>query len=243
MCNCLRVSKNTYYSWLRKKDFTGLPKAKESLRAHIKELFQQSREIYGSRRIQKEFERLPVFGNRLDLDFHCGELGKKGVSDITCIRMGRQWNYLTTIIGLADRKVVGWSLSEDMTTDSTVVRAWSMTRRSRNILEGFLFHSDRGSQYASIRMTDILGLNAKIGQPMSRKANCWDNAVAENFFKTIKYEWIYRFDYRSFSEARSSIYDYITWYSTKRLHSSLGYRSPLEMELYIRGLNKKAARN
>lgn len=277
MCNCLRASKNAYYSWLRGKDVKRPPKAKTALLKRIAALSVQSREIYGSQRIQKELEReglvfsrshiavlmrrmglrsvlkrkfiattgsghdLPVFGNRLDRDFHCGELGKRWVSDTTYIRAGGHWNYLTTIIDLADRKVVGWSLSEDMTTDNTVVKAWSMARRSRNIAEGFIFHSDRGSQYASRQMANILGLSTKISQSMSRKADCRDNAVAESFCKTIKYEWIYRFSYKSVLEAYSSIHSYIQWYNTKRLHSTLGYRSPLEMELYIRGLNKKVA--
>ena len=76
---------------------------------------------------------------------------------------------------------------------------------------------------------------------MSRKGNCWDNAVAESFFKTIKHEWLYRFKYTSHQQLLNSIADYINWYNTKRLHSSLGYLSPLEMEIKLRGLFKKVA--
>ena len=76
---------------------------------------------------------------------------------------------------------------------------------------------------------------------MSRKGNCWDNAVAESFFKTIKHEWLYRFKFNSYLQLYNSIHEYMDWYNTKRLHSSLGYLSPLEMELQLRGVNKKVA--
>jgi transposase InsO family protein len=112
------------------------------------------------------------------------------VSYITCIRVNDNWNYLTTITDLADRKVVGWSLSEDMTTQNTVMKAWIEARKTIGICNEFIFHSDRGVQYASNKMINIYNFNLKITQSMSRKGNCWDNAVAESFFKTIKYEWL-----------------------------------------------------
>jgi transposase InsO family protein len=90
-------------------------------------------------------------------------------------------------------------------------------------------------------MTDLFGFNKKITQSMSRKGDCWDNAVAESFFKTIKYEWLYRFKYSSHSQLFDSINQYITWYNIKRLHSSLGYLSPLEMEIKLRGFYNNAA--
>lgn len=119
------------------------------------------------------------------------------MSDITYIRVNNHWNYLTTIIDLADRKVVGWTLSEDMTVENTVLKAWCHARKTRNITNDFIFHSDRGVQYASNIMTNIICFNSKMTQSMSRKGNCWDNAVAESFFKTIKYEWLYRFKFNS----------------------------------------------
>jgi len=81
----------------------------------------------------------------------------------------------------------------------------------------------------------------KITQSMSRKGNCWDNVVAESFFKTIKHEWLYRFRFNSFSQLYESIEDYINWYNTKRLHASLGYLTPLEMELKLNGVIKNVA--
>ncbi|WP_157378363.1 integrase core domain-containing protein, partial [Arenibacter latericius] len=96
-------------------------------------------------------------------------------------------------------------------------------------------------QYASNKMTDLFTYNKKITRSMSRKGNCWDNAVAESFFKTIKHEWLYRFKYTSHNQLFESIKQYITWYNNERLHSSLGYLSPLEMEIKIRGFSKKVA--
>ena len=183
----------------------------------------------------------PIANNVLDRAFSSLKLGEKWISDITYIHVNDHWNYLTTIIGLADRKVVGWTLSEDMTTENTVMKAWLSARKNRAISEGFIFHSDRGVQYASNKMTSLFSFNRKITQSMSRKGNCWDNAVAESFFKTIKHEWLYRFKFTSFEQLSDSIEDYINWYNNKRLHSSLGYLSPLEMEVKLRGFMNKAA--
>jgi putative transposase len=184
---------------------------------------------------------LPVASNILDREFSSLELGKKWISDITYIRVNNDWNYLTTIIDLADRKVVGWTLSEDMTTENTIMKAWIDARKTRSIQNGFIFHSDRGVQYAANKTTKMFLFNSKITQSMSRKGNCWDNAVAESFFKTIKHEWLYRFRFKSFEQLYSSIEEYIHWYNTKRLHSTLNYLSPLEMELKLRNNIKKAA--
>lgn len=183
----------------------------------------------------------PVADNKLDRNFSTMQLGKKWVSDITYIRVGDQWNYLTTVMDLADRKIVGWALSEDMTVRNTVMKAWLDACRTRAISNGFIFHSDRGVQYASNKMTDLFTFNKKITQSMSRKGNCWDNAVAESFFKTIKHEWLYRFKYTTHDQLFESINQYITWYNNDRLHSSLGYLSPLEMEMRLRGFSKKVA--
>ena len=178
----------------------------------------------------------PIPDNILSRDFYSDKLGEKWVSDITYIRVNDDWNYLTTIIDLADRKVVGWSLSEDMTTENTVLKAWLNARNNRKISRGFIFHSDRGVQYASNKMRNIFSFNQKITQSMSRKGDCWDNAVAESFFKTIKYEWLNRFKFTSHYQLFVSIENYINWYNTKRLHASLGYLTPIEMELKIRNI-------
>ena len=277
MCKCMRISKNSYYYWLKNKDLLVEKTPKIYLKERIRVIFKQSREIYGSCRVQKMLERegliysrsyigllmkamglksilkrkfvvttdsrhaFPIAKNELDRNFTSLELGKKWVSDITYIRVGDHWNYLTTIMDLADRKIVGWALSDDMTTKNTIMKAWCSARKNRKIDVGFIFHSDRGLQYASKKMTNLFSFNRKITQSMSRKGNCWDNAVAESFFKTIKHEWLYRFRFNSFSQLYESIEDYINWYNTKRLHASLGYLTPLEMELKLNGVIKNVA--
>ncbi len=277
MCKSMKVSKNAYYHWFKSKDIIVLKTATEFLKERIKFIFDQSRQIYGSCRVQKKLEKENLFysrsyigllmkemglrsvlkrkfvvttdsnhdhliaENELNREFYTFKLGEKWVSDITYIRVNDDWNYLTTIIDLADRKVVGWSLSEDMTTQNTVMNAWIDARKTRNISNNLIFHSDRGVQYTSNKITNICDYNLKITQSMSRKGNCWDNAVAESFFKTIKYEWLYRFKYTSYNQLYESIEDYIYWYNTERLHSSLGYLSPLEMEMKLRGFIKKVA--
>jgi len=183
----------------------------------------------------------PIAENKLDRNFSSIKLGEKWVSDITYIRVNDQWNYLTTIMDLADRKIIGWTLSEDMTTENTILKTWYMARNNREISNDFIFHSDRGVQYASNKMTNLFFFNRKISQSMSRKGNCWDNAVAESFFKTIKHECLNRYLFSSFNQLYACISDYIGWYNTERIHSSLGYLSPLEMEMKLRKLNKNAA--
>jgi transposase InsO family protein len=145
------------------------------------------------------------------------------------------------ILDLADRKIVGWTLSDDMTTNNTVYKTWLLARNNRSITDNHIFHSDRGSQYSCHKMSLILNNNIKITQSMSRKGNCWDNAVAESFFKTIKYECLYRYRFTSSKSLYDCIADYIHWYNTERLHSSLGYKTPLQKELELRSLKKIAA--
>lgn len=180
--------------------------------------------------------------NTLDRQFKVEQLGKVWVSDITYIRVNDKWIYLTTMIDLADRQVVGWSLSKDMTYENTVLKAWNIARKRRQIIDGFLLHSDRGVQYACSKIRDMFMGNDKINRSMSRKGNCWDNAVAESFFKTIKSEMIYRNEFKSFTHAYNQVYDYIeNWYNIKRIHSSLGYKTPLEKEIELRAYYKLAA--
>ena len=161
------------------------------------------------------------------------------MSDITYIKVAGKWNYLTTIIDLADRKLLSWTLSQNMTTENTIYKTWIKARNQRKITDNHIFHSDRGVQYASNQMTSLLCKNNKITQSMSRKGNCWDNAVAESFFKTLKYECTNRYSFKSVLEAQLIIKDYIQWYNHKRLHSSLNYKTPVEKELEIRANNLK----
>jgi len=183
----------------------------------------------------------PVADNVLDRDFEASELGKAWVSDITYVRLKDHWAYLTVMLDLADRAVVGWSLSCDMTAEHTVVAAWADARSNRSILPGFLLHSGRGVQYTCKRFADIISLNKHTGQSMSRKGNCWDNAVAESFFKIIKYEELNHHKFDSYEQLYDCIEQYIQWYNTKRIHSSLGYKTPIETEIKIRNQNRNRA--
>ena len=173
--------------------------------------------------------QFPVAPNLLNREFKVDELCKVWVSDITYIRTTEGWLYLTVIIDLCDRKVIGWSISRTLKTSQTVVPAWKMAVVNRPVCDSLIFHSDRGVQYACTEFKETLAGNPFVKQSMSRKGDCWDNAVAESFFKTIKTEWIYRNKYATKRQATVSVFEYIeTWYNTQRSHSSLNYLSPVE---------------
>lgn len=176
----------------------------------------------------------PVSANLLRRNFHAERPNQIWVSDITYVRVKSNWVYLCTVIDLYSRKVVGWSLQKTMATE-LVTDAVNNALAVRKINPWELtFHSDRGSQYASYRFRDLLK-EYKIKSSMSRKGDCWDNAVAESFFATIKSECIYWRSFASIQEARMEIFKYIEcFYNRKRLHSYLGYVSPDNFELMKR---------
>jgi transposase InsO family protein len=150
----------------------------------------------------------PVAKNLLNREFTAEKPGQKWVSDITYIPTGEGWLYLTTILDLADRKVVGWALSDTLKAADTSVAAWRMALKNRAIGGILLFHSDRGIQYACTEFRDQLkGL--QVTQSMSRKGNCWDNAVAESFFKTFKSELVNHVDFPTRAAARLATFEYI----------------------------------
>jgi transposase InsO family protein len=182
----------------------------------------------------------PVAPNLVDRRFNPGKTGKVWVSDITYIKTAQGWLYLTTIIDLGDRKVIGWSLSRSLKAEATVIAAWLMAVLNRPVTEKLIFHSDRGVQYACGEFTSLLKSYRNVKQSMSRKGNCWDNAVAESFFKSLKAEWINWCDYRTFRQAELSVFQYIEgWYNTKRRHSALNNMTPMEYENLL--LTQKSA--
>ena len=184
--------------------------------------------------------KFKVSENLLDRNFQVGQIGKVWVSDITYIKTDQGWLYLTTIIDLGDRKVIGWSLGGLLTAEDTIIVAWRMAVKHRSITDQLIFHSDRGVQYACDQFRTLLGAYPKVQQSMSRKGNCWDNAVAESFFKTLKVEWTNWHHYKSIENAAISIFEYIEgWYNTRRRHSSLDYKAPAEYEQFL--LTKKSA--
>ncbi len=172
----------------------------------------------------------PVSENLLMRDFSTKGIGEKWVSDITYIRTGEGWLYLTAVMDLADRKIVGWSMDSSMTATSTIVAAWKMAIRNRPLDGELIFHSDRGIQYASHEFSRCLK-GMPILQSMSRKGNCWDNAIAESFFKTLKTELVYHTRFETKAQAKLEIFDYIeVWYNRKRRHSALDYNTPQQVE-------------
>ena len=126
-------------------------------------------------------------------------------------------------------------MSDNLTTNDTIISVWNMAIKSNTITKELIFHSDRGSQYASYSFTDIIkSYDGLVIQSMSRKGNCWDNAVAESFFKSLKIEWVYNHKYQYRSQAELSIFSWIeTWYNKRRIHSSLGYKTINEFETEI----------
>ena len=172
---------------------------------------------------------LPIAENLLDRDFTATRPNDKWVSDITYIRTDEGWLYVTVVIDLFSRKVVGWSMDDHMRA-SIVMKAFNMAVAHRRPTSDLLFHSDRGSQYAADVFRDRLAF-LNVTQSMSRKGNCWDNAPAESFFGRLKTEWSSRNRYRTREEAKRSIYFYIEmFYNSKRRHATLGYLSPNNFE-------------
>ena len=172
---------------------------------------------------------LPVAPNLLNRQFEVNEPDRVYVSDITYIWTREGWLYLAVILDLFSRQVVGWSLSTRMSR-KLIMNALLMAIWRRRPDPGLIFHSDRGSQYCSTDFQKMLKSHGMVSS-MSRKGNCWDNAVAESFFGSLKTERVFFSNYMTREEARRDIVDYIEmFYNSNRRHSYLGYVSPKEFE-------------
>lgn len=171
----------------------------------------------------------PVAENHLNRNFTPEKPNTSWVGDITYIWTAEGWLYLATIMELFSRKIIGWSLRERLTKD-LVIAALDMAVKQRNLSPDLVLHSDRGSQYAS-ELYQLLLVKNGILCSMSGKGNCWDNAVMESFYRTLKVELIYQNTYQTRRKAQRDIFEYIeVFYNRERLHSSLGYCSPEEYE-------------
>lgn len=168
---------------------------------------------------------LPIAENVLNRQFDPPAANTAWASDITYIRTLAGWLYLAVVIDLFSRKVVGWAMAPSMPAN-LVCSALQMAIAQRQPPPGLLVHSDRGSQYASDAHRALLAQHGLVGS-MSRKGNCWDNAVTERFFLNLKMERVWRRNYANHAEAVRDITDYIVgFYNNERLHSTLGYLAP-----------------
>lgn len=171
----------------------------------------------------------PVADNILNQNFKFDKPNQAWVADNTYIPTAQGWLYLATLMDLCHRKIVGWSMDRTMTKE-LVIKALEQAIKRERPPAGLIHHSDRGSQYASHAYQELLNKNGFICS-MSRKGNCYDNASEESFFSTLKNELIYLTRFKTRDEAKQAIFEYIeVFYNRIRLHSSLGYMSPVEYE-------------
>ena len=188
-------------------------------------------------RRRKKFKRttdsnhkLPIASNLLDRQFEVEQPNAVWCADITYLWTIQGWLYLAVVIDLYSRKIVGWALNNSLRTP-LVKDALTMAYWRRKPGKGLVHHSDRGSQYAGSEYQELLeqyGMTCS----MSRKGDCWDNAVMESFYSTLKTELIYHENFRTRDEARKAVFEYIEmFYNRIRRHSTLGYLSPADFEL------------
>jgi transposase InsO family protein len=269
-CEVLKVSSSGFYDWHRRQDapMTPLQKRRKERLAIIEEIFRQSRNIYGYRKICNALRRrgvkysyntihadckradiksvthkkfrvcttdsnhdLPVAKNVLNRDFRAERPNEKWVTDITYVETLEGWLFVVAIIDLFSRKVIGYSMADHLRAELVVSALKMAIHRGRKIVGEIWLHSDRGVQFSSAMFRDALGVTG-IGQSMSRKGDCWDNAPCESWFGKLKSEWIYPNGiYATRKEAEMSIIEYIEmFYNSERVHQALGYVTPNEFE-------------
>ena len=217
-------------------EILGFKASKQLVRKLMKRAFLQSIVKRKFKVTTDSSHKYPVVENKLNREFTVGRENQAWVSDITYVRTGQGWLYLTSVIDLFDRKVIGWALNATMSAKDTSIKAFKMALINRPIKnnQSLIFHSDRGIQYACEEFICELNKHKSITRSMSRKGNCWDNAVAESFFKTLKVELIYQNRYQTRQEAELSIFEYIeTFYNTKRRHKHLNNLTILEYQKSI----------
>lgn len=176
---------------------------------------------------------LPIAPNHLDRQFTVAQPNQAYVGDITYIHTQEGWLYLAVVIDLYSRQVVGWSMAEHLPA-KLVNEALSMAVWKRKPGKGLIWHTDRSSQYASVSHRTLLQQHSII-QSMSRKGNCWDNAVSESFFHTLKTELVHHQRYQTRAEAKQDIFEYIeVFYNHERLHSANDYLSPVDYKMQLK---------
>jgi len=189
----------------------------------------RARERRRFRRTTDSGHRMAVTDNLLARQFAVAQPDTSWATDITYLWTLEGWLYLAVILDLFSRRVVGWAISERLER-GIALDALTMALRNRRPPHGLLHHSDRGSQYASHEYRQLLAANG-MRSSMSRRGNCWDNAVAESFFATLKLELVYQTQWRTRADAHSAVFEYIElFYNRRRRHSALGYLSPEQFE-------------
>jgi len=176
---------------------------------------------------------LPVCENILNRQFHAERQGEKWVSDITYLRTSDGWIYYTVVIDLFDRKAIGWAISENLDAFNTSIPAFEMAVKNRTPQKDLIFHTDRGVQYCAQSFRDVIRNHCQgVRQSMSRKGNCWDNACAESFFKTLKAEEEKLNGKHSANDVRQAVFYYVEgYYNRERIHSALDYLAPNDYTL------------
>ena len=173
---------------------------------------------------------LPVAPNLLDRNFTAASPNRAWAGDVTYIPTEEGWLYLAVVMDLFSRRIVGWSMRGDMRSE-IVIDALEMAwfQRSPDKDRGLIFHSDRGSQYASREFNQVLD-ECRITPSMSRKGNCWDNACSETLFGSLKVERLHGMRFETIRQAKDETLDWLLWYNRTRLHSTLKYVSPMQFE-------------
>jgi transposase InsO family protein len=270
MFRVLGVSSSAYHSW-KSRPVSQRQQQKQTLVAHICDLFEESEGRYGSPRIHRDLQALgvkctsrrvaqlmkeqclvarkprkfvvttdsnhafPPAQNLLNREYqveNIAGLNQAWAGDITYVPTAQGWLYLAVVLDLKSRRVIGWSMRDSL-EQTLVHEALEMALGQRlpsGDEEALLFHSDRGSQYAAHDYQERL-LDQHIVCSMSRRGNCWDNAVVESFFATLKKEEVHRERYLTHEQAKASLFYYIeVFYNRRRRHSALGYQSPYDYE-------------
>jgi transposase InsO family protein len=259
LCKVLQVRTSGYYAWLGREE-SKTSKANSRLAVEVTAAFKQFKGRYGSPRLHHELHvcrhrvarlmreqklcarprrkfckttnsnhdwKTPK--NLLKRNFNVTEPNRVWVGDVTYLPTKEGWLYLAVLLDLYSRKVVGWAMSE-RNDEALTLAALQMALDHRRPMPGLIHHSDRGTTYASGEYQDVLARNGVIAS-MSRKGNCWDNAVAESFFSTLDFECGDQQLFTSRATARREVVEYLLgFYNPTRLHSHLGYMSPMDFE-------------
>lgn len=205
----------------------GIPVSKDRVRRLMKAYGIRARHKRKFKATTDSNHKLPVAPNLLNQDFTTSAPDQTWVADITCISTKEGWLYLATVMDVYTRMIIGWAMDARMTHE-LVINALHMAYWRRKPKAGLIHHSDRGSQYCSNDYQELLR-NYGMQASMSRKGNCWDNAVMESFYNSLKNERVFHENYLTRLEAKNDLMDYIeVFYNRKRRHSGLGYRSPAQ---------------